>query len=116
VKIILNIPTPISGPARPGAVKTKENINESNSRTIITEARQVLALVLALALPDVGAGISCQCHRSGEPTPAEPLLPGAAITARNVATNATYKTTSGEDGAVCAAQSRSGQLLPSRSK
>ncbi|HMX27890.1 MAG TPA: carboxypeptidase-like regulatory domain-containing protein, partial [Blastocatellia bacterium] len=26
------------------------------------------------------------------------VLPGAAITARNVATNATYKTTSGEDG------------------
>ena len=57
----------------------------------------VLALVLALALPiwaqEFRASVTGQVNDASGA-----VLPGATITARNVATNATYKTTSGEDG------------------
>lgn len=57
----------------------------------------VLALVLALALPiwaqEFRASVTGQVNDASGA-----VLPGATITARNVATNATYKTTSSEDG------------------
>lgn len=58
---------------------------------------QVLALVLALALPvwaqEFRASVTGQVNDASGA-----VLPGAVITARNVATNASYKTTSSEDG------------------
>ncbi|MFZ4795015.1 MAG: TonB-dependent receptor domain-containing protein [Blastocatellia bacterium] len=57
----------------------------------------VLALVLALALPvwaqEFRASVTGQVNDASGA-----VLPGATITARNVATNASYKTTSSEDG------------------
>ena len=58
---------------------------------------KVLALVLALALPvwaqEFRASVTGQVNDASGA-----VLPGATITARNVATNASYKTTSSEDG------------------
>lgn len=57
----------------------------------------VVALVLALALPvwaqEFRASVTGQVNDASGA-----VLPGATITARNVATNASYKTTSSEDG------------------